>query len=180
MGVRADPPGFSLFSAWVQVFFTGGVQLVYEREMEPLRVHQAFLGTPLTPDHETLYAGFPECRGFSGEGENEPQFEATFLLALAQTLATEQPCLFLLPASQTKWATEQITNIARKMFARWKGEPDMTVRKQAVEKLARAIRQIMVGSRVLQFEQEPPHWVSYGFKAQPTTPIWLQKRLLSV
>lgn len=151
--------------------------------MEPQRIHQAFLGTTPGSAHVLLYAHFPEFRGFSSKATDEDRFEATFIAGLTQTFGVGgafEDCLLLIPATKTAWATEQMTRVARQMFARWKMEPDPEVRRRAVTRLAEAVKHLLVGSRVLQFEAEPPRWAAFGFTKGDPAPEWLKKGLLSV
>lgn len=151
--------------------------------MEPQRIHQAFLGTEQGSAHILLYTHFPETRGFSSKTENADRFEATFVAGLTQTFGpggTFEDCLLLVPASKMAWVTEQMTQVAGRMFARWKMEPDLELRRRAVTRLAEAIKHMLIGSRVLRLEQEPPRWVAFGFTKSDPVPEWLKKGLLAV
>jgi len=148
--------------------------------MDPYRIHKTYLGVDPEEVHARLYTGFPKARGFSLKAASEEHFKAVFMTALAQTFDGQgfQECLILTPAAQTPWVNEQMVQITRQMFVRWKGFGDLQVRTAVVERMAQSIKHLLAGSRVLQLDGEPPRWVAYGFTEHDPVPQWLKGGLL--
>lgn len=151
--------------------------------MEPSRIHTVFLGTNPSETHTKLYANFPRYRGFSSADPSREAFEATFIVALMQATGENgkfnRSYLFV-PATKVAWVNELTLSVARVMFARWKGQGTPEARKKVVEHLGQALKHLMVGSRVLQMEDEPARWTALGFQAADPIPEWMRSALLSV
>lgn len=150
--------------------------------MEPEKIHRILLGAPVTETHLKLYEGYPSSRGFSTADPSREEFEAAFMLALAQVLKGNQlnRTFLFVPASKTVLFGEMATEVARRMFARLKGTNPIERRRGTVEKLSLALKHLMFGSRVLQMEREPAHWAALGFQQTDPIPEWLRAGLVSV
>lgn len=151
--------------------------------MDPATIHKIFLGHSPSEAHSRLYCNFPRYRGFS-QAESSPElFEATFIVALTQAMGEKarfnRTYLFV-PSSMVNWVNEQTGLVARSMFGRLKGRDTPEKRRKVCEHLGASLKMMLVGSRVLQMDAPPSHWMAFGFKVSDPVPEWLRDALLPV
>lgn len=128
--------------------------------------------------HKVLYKAFDEGkRGFSAaslDRKDFDQFVATFVAAFYLTaFPTPGKVCFAVARPVEKWAVEQIKTIVKYIYTIRKGVPQ-----EAIEAIDSALKRMEIGSRVIQIEEEPERWVSFGFNQQDILPPWMRGRLV--
>ena len=143
-------------------------------------IHSGLLGTGPEVSHLRLYNAVPRgFRGFSDRTPNVKRFEATALLALAQTwrLGAEagppQQVYFIVPAQQEPWALTELERIARLIFDRLRGKPS------AAKHIGELFHQVYMGFKAFHLETAPERWAAFGFNRMDPMPSWMQEGLLS-
>lgn len=151
--------------------------------MEPARVHLTLLGTSPSEEQRKLYDGFPSYRGYSASSPTDDHFEATFVAALTQALGAggkfNRSYIFV-PATKVEWVNSRTIQIAQTMFGLLKLKPSGEQRRKTCENLGAVLKHLLVGSRVLQMEDEPARWVALGFQSADPIPEWMRNALLPV
>jgi hypothetical protein len=143
--------------------------------------HRAFLCSEPTDKHLRIYDGFPTLRGRSDAALDVETFEAAVIMALVQTYTKKQApdpytVYLFVPGSHEKWAVEQLKGMLGRLFDKLKEKKAA----QQAQILANLFRHIMMGCRVLPFDQAPERWAAFGFVKADPIPIWLSEGLLPV
>lgn len=135
--------------------------------------HRSLVGNPPTEVQSALYREYVArgVAGFSHAELDAKRFMATFVLALRLTRDHEQVRL-LVPPVAVKWAIEVMRQAVRGIARRHKANP------AALDALKTAVKKLVIGSRVLQFRDEPDCWVAFGFNPDVPAPDWLHAKLL--
>lgn len=142
----------------------------------PLR-HRLLLGCEPSPEQLVLYEPFPEKRGYALTAPDPVLFEAAFILALTQTFEREgtlhKVFFFVTPELKNAWVNEQMTLIARKIFAQCKSYPNAAKRARHLDSL---FRHVLIGRDIPEKVPEQ-FWVAFGIDPQ-VAPLWLRNALL--
>lgn len=137
--------------------------------------HRIVLGTEPTAGQLRLYNQWPDFRGISDRTPDPKVAEATILLALRSGSASDR-VLVLAPLAQEEWLLKQIESMAINCFERCKGNPSRA--KDLISKFTLLFKKLAMTGRLLQLEEEPQHWVSFGFSVDDALPSWMPPRLL--
>lgn len=146
-----------------------------------LLAHETLYGTAPSPKHVRIYEAFPGSHGVSSKELDEEVFEAALILAIVQTYPRHQrptpfKCFLFVPAETHKWAVEQTSVCAKRMFAELKREKKVDIAKH----LGTFFHAISMGCRILQLQEAPERWVSFGFDRSDLIPSWLRDSLLDI
>jgi len=146
---------------------------------DPHKFHRAFLGEDPNDRQRLLYSEFPTMRGFASQDQDPSIFEAALVLALVQTFPVKQgdelvKSYLFVPASMTLWSGEQIRASATRMFGVLKEKKSVAGAKM----LARLIKNVVSGSRVLQLRSVPERWSAFGFDLSAPLPEWMSSALI--
>jgi len=142
-----------------------------------------------TPAQLELYEAAPQKRGYSDTqvltADKEAElFEAVLVLALSFTFQSISSNVYLfVPGRTEKWATQQLGEVARKMFDVCKQQTRIN-REAGIQKaklLGECFHRLMVGSKISSDTVPPDHWVAFGFESSAdknTVPEWLMTALV--
>lgn len=101
--------------------------------------------------------------------------EAVLLLALRSGTASDR-IIVLAPLTQEGWLLEQCERMAMTCFEGCKKYPSRV--KELVYGYTRLFQKLKMTGRLLQLQEEPQHWVSFGFAVDDPLPEWVTNRLL--
>lgn len=147
--------------------------------MTPSDVHSLLIGQVPELEHRRLYSSGKN--GFSDRAFDESRFLAVAMLTLAKALRTSNPSRVVLFISPThdKWVVRQfddISAVAFRSIAKGPGSPE------GIRSLAHlfgdAWKMIFYTSRLLQFQEKPEAWTSFGFSIEDPIPEWMREGLL--
>jgi len=137
--------------------------------------HQIVLGTEPTAEQLRLYNQFPDFRGISDRAQEPKVAEAVLLLALRSGTAADR-VLVLAPLAQEEWLLKQCETMAIGCFEGCKKYPSRV--EELVYGYKQLFKKLMMTGRLLQLQEEPEHWVSFGFTVDDILPSWMTNRLL--
>jgi len=142
-------------------------------------LHFQVIGTHPSEDQQHLYGSFPDFRGYSDADLNSERFDAVVLLALRES--AQGDVLVFAPKAHERWAIQHFNGLADRIFSRFRtigGEPEKRVQ------LARAYKtmfdRVHLTGRIMQIQEPPARWVSFGFAKSTPLPGWMPDRLLEV
>ena len=119
--------------------------------------------------------GEGEASGIRGFDSRDPDdgdtFQGALALALFQTEG-QQKVYLLVPKAQQEKIFRWLKLVARQLI---RARRDNAEHVEAIRDL---FRYLIMQSRVLQFPDEPPRWVSIGFCSTDPLPEWMKGRLL--
>lgn len=119
-----------------------------------------------------LYGQFPERRGFLYKDRNLEEFQASFILSLAQVTQENKnldPVYFFIPKADREWMESQIRLYVKQLLT---SLPTSERRLQYSDRL----RLLLLGHQVHQVPEEPSRWAAYGFTST-IVPSWMANRL---
>jgi hypothetical protein len=137
--------------------------------------HQRILGRAPQEDQERLYTRWPKFRGFSDRNACPVRAEAVIITALMSGRDTER-VLLLVPHGHEAWLLQQCEATAMATFEGCKKYPKRA--KELIYGYTVLFKTLTMMSRVLQLQNEPAYWVSFGFAADDLLPPWMTDRLL--
>jgi hypothetical protein len=143
--------------------------------MTLMEAHQRVLGRASSADQDKLYTSWPEFRGFSDRTADVVRAEAVILAALMSGIGTDR-VLILVSRDQEEWLLKQCEAAAIACFEGCKKYPSRV--KELVYGYTRLFQKLKMTGRLLQLQEEPPHWVSFGFTVDDPLPAWMTNRLL--
>ena len=132
------------------------------------------LGKEATFKQLRLYSKFPKFRGFSDKSLDPYNLEAVLVSALLFGDYNER-VIVLAPPNHESWVFDQLDQITRTIFKGCKKDTDPV---RSAKGYAALFKKIAVFGRPLQFREEPPYWVSFGFVVKDPIPSWMKRRLL--
>jgi hypothetical protein len=139
--------------------------------------HRIILGTEPTAEQMRLYNAYPEYKGISDRAQDPDMAKSAILLALRSGTGTDQ-VLVLAPQAQEDWLLKQCETVAITCFESCKKYP--TRAKDLIKGYTRLFQKLKMTGRLLQLEEEPPHWVSFGFSVDDALPPWMPGKLLAL
>lgn len=143
--------------------------------MSLAEVHEIMLNRAPTADQERLYTRWPEFKGFSDREANAERAEAVLVAGLMSGRGAEH-VLVLAPQAQEEWLLKQCEKMALATFEGCKKYPSRV--RELVYGYTRLFEKLKMTGRLLQLQEEPQHWVSFGFTADDLLPSWIPNRLL--
>jgi hypothetical protein len=145
------------------------------RTVTPLAAkHRTLLGKEPTAIQEQLYTRFPEFRGFSDRDLDSDKLEAVIVLGLLYGTVTEK-VFVLAPVAHERWVLDHFNAVCDRVFEGCKKEKN---RAHIAKVYGLMFKKLMLTGRLLQFQDEPTHWVSFGFAVGDVLPDWMGSRLL--
>lgn len=137
--------------------------------------HWRILGRSPNEDQARLYTSWPKFRGFSDRNLCPARAEAVIIAALMQGKGAERVFL-LVPQGQEDWLLQQCDATATATFEGCKRYPKRA--KELIYGYTCLFKTLTMTGRLLQLQNEPEHWVSFGFSADDLLPPWMTNRLL--
>ena len=139
-----------------------------------VRWHHTILSAEPSQEQMKLYDAWPNFRGFSDRSLDPAVVEAVIILALRSGKA-EDRVLLLAPAEIEGWVLERFESLALRCF---EGHRSRENAAEMINGFTRLFRKIVLTGRVLQLQEEPLYWMSFGFCEVDPLPSWMAGRLL--
>jgi len=136
--------------------------------------HQRILGRAPNDDQERLYTSWPKFRGFSDRNPDAVRAEAVIIAALMQGKGAQR-VLLLVPQGHESWMLQQCESTAMACFEYAKKYKRV---KELIYGYTYMFKTFTMTGRLLQLQEEPERWVSFGFTAEDLLPPWMSNRLL--
>jgi hypothetical protein len=146
--------------------------------MTPSEIHVMLMGKQPDASHTKFYKSGK--MGFSDKGFDKDRFLAVAMLTLYKTLRNKTPSrvVLLIAPSHDKWVVDEFDNVSVVAFKTLKSYPGSpSYRVQLAKLFGSAFKTVFYSSRLLQLEQEPEAWTSFGFSKEDPLPAWMKNSL---
>lgn len=150
--------------------------------MTPSDAHMLLTGKPPDAAHTLLYESGKA--GFSDKGLDKDRFLAVAVLTLQKIMRTgllkpSRAVLYIAP-SHDKWAIEQLDAVSRLTFDAIKNRGGSAKGRNALATaVGNCFKMLFVGgNRLLQVNEVPQAWTSFGFSKEDPIPDWMRDGLL--